>query len=167
MKKVFFMDAMHAVHPFSPGWDAHCRVLVLGSFPSVRSREIGFYYGHPQNRFWRVMERLFDQSVPPDTEGRRAFMLSHGVALWDVLAACDISGSSDASIRHAVPNDVPALLARGCVERVFCNGQRAYALYLRHLDAALGLPVRALPSTSPANAAWSLERLTDAWRAIL
>ena len=102
----------HAVHPFAPVWDAQCRVLVLGSFPSVRSREVGFYYGHPQNRFWRLMERLFDQPVPPEPDGRRAYVLSHGVALWDVLAACDIMGSSDASIRRAVPNDIPALLAR-------------------------------------------------------
>lgn len=156
-----------AVHPFAPVWDAQCRVLVLGSFPSVRSREVGFYYGHPQNRFWRVMERLFDQPVPPEPDGRRAYILSHGVALWDVLAACDITGSSDASIRRAVPNDIPALLARGGVERIFCNGQRAYALYMRYLDAACNLPVKALPSTSAANAAWSLERLTDAWRTIL
>ena len=142
----------HAVHPFAPVWDVHCRVLVLGSFPSVRSRQIGFYYGHPQNRFWRVLERLYGQPVPPDTAGRRS---------------CDIVGSSDASIRHAVPNDVPALLASGGIKRVFCNGQRAYALYLRYLDASCGLPVAALPSTSAANAAWSLERLTEAWRVIL
>lgn len=114
----------HAVHPFAPVWDVHCRVLVLGSFPSVRSRQIGFYYGHPQNRFWRVLERLYGQPVPPDTAGRRSFVLRHGLALWDVLAACDIVGSSDASIRHAVPNDVPALLASGGIKRVFCNGQR-------------------------------------------
>lgn len=112
----------HAVHPFAPVWDVHCRVLVLGSFPSVRSRQIGFYYGHPQNRFWRVLERLYGQPVPPDTAGRRSFVLRHGLALWDVLAACDIVGSSDASIRHAVPNDVPALLASGGIKRVFCNG---------------------------------------------
>ena len=157
----------HAVHPFAPVGDAHSRVLVLGSFPSVRSRQVGFYYGHPQNRFWRVLERLYGQPVPPDTQGRRAFALRHGLALWDVLAACDIAGSSDASIRHAVPNDVPALLRHSGVERIYCNGQRAYALYLRYLNAACGLPVRALPSTSAANAAWSLDRLTDAWRAIV
>ena len=157
----------HAVHPFAPVWDAHSRVLVLGSFPSVRSRQVGFYYGHPQIRFWRVLERLYGQPVPPDAQGRRAFALRHGLALWDVLAACDIAGSSDASIRHAVPNDVPALLRHSGVERIYCNGQRAYALYLRYLNAACGLPVRALPSTSAANAAWSLDRLTDAWRAIV
>lgn len=157
----------HAIHPFAPVWDVHSRVLVLGSFPSVRSREIGFYYGHLQNRFWRVLERLYRQPVPPDTEGRRTFVLAHGIALWDVLAACDISGSSDASIRRAVPNDVPTLLSHSGVERVFCNGQRAYELYLRYLDAACDLPVIALPSTSAANAAWSLDRLTSAWQAIL
>ena len=114
-----------------------------------------------------MLERLYGQPVPPDTAGRRSFVLRHGLALWDVLAVCDIVGSSDASIRHAVPNDVPALLASGGIKRVFCNGQRAYVLYLRYLDAACGLPVAALPSTSAANAAWSLERLTEAWRVIL
>ena len=160
-------EYQHVAHGFDPVFDERSRVLVLGSFPSVRSRQVGFYYGHPQNRFWRVLERLYGQPVPPDTQGRRAFALRHGLALWDVLAACDIAGSSDASIRHAVPNDVPALLASGGIKRVFCNGQRAYVLYLRYLDAACGLPVAALPSTSAANAAWSLDRLTDAWRAIV
>lgn len=97
----------HAVHPFAPVWDVHCRVLVLGSFPSVRSREIGFYYGHPQNRFWRVLERLYGQPVPPDTAAAAPSCSVTAWPLWDVLAACDIVGSSDASIRHAVPNDVP------------------------------------------------------------
>ena len=117
----------HAVHPFAPVWNVHCRVLVLGSFPSVRSREIGFYYGHPQNRFWRVLERLYGQPVPPDTAGRRSFVLRHGLALWDVLAACDIVGSSDASIRHAVPNDVPALLEDEMPQQAIISALRKYA----------------------------------------
>lgn len=140
---------------------------VLGSFPSVRSRQIGFYYGHPQNRFWRVLERLYGQ---PCRRIQRDAAPSCSVTAWPCgtcWPACDIVGSSDASIRHAVPNDVPALLASGGIKRVFCNGQRAYALYLRYLDAACGLPVAALPFTSAANAAWSLERLTEAWRVIL
>ncbi len=158
---------MHAVHPFEPVWNGQSRVLILGTFPSVRSREVGFYYGHPQNRFWRVLEALYGEPVPPDTDGRRAYVLSHGLALWDVLAACDIDKSSDASIRSPVANDVPALLGQSGIERIICNGQRAYALYRRHLEKACGLPARALPSTSPANAAWSLERLTEAWRILL
>lgn len=152
---------------FAPVYTRESRTLIVGTWPSPKSRAQGFYYGHPQNRFWRVLERLYGQPVPQDTAGRRSFVLRHGLALWDVLAACDIVGSSDASIRHAVPNDVPALLASGGIKRVFCNGQRAYVLYLRYLDAACGLPVAALPSTSAANAAWSLERLTEAWRVIL
>ena len=105
----------HAVHPFAPVWDAHSRVLVLGSFPSVRSRQIGFYYGHPQNRFWRVLERLYGQPVPPDTAGRRSFVLRHGLALWDVLAACDIVGSSDAS-HPAMPCPTTCLRSSGTAE---------------------------------------------------
>lgn len=158
---------MHAVHPFEPVWNGQSRVLILGSFPSVRSREVGFYYGHPQNRFWRVLEALYGEPVPSDTEGRRAYVLSHGLALWDVLASCDIDKSSDASIRSPVANDVAALVEQSRIERVACNGQRAYSLYRRHLEKACGLAAQALPSTSAANAAWSLERLTEAWRILL
>lgn len=157
----------HAVHPFEPVWDDHSRVLVLGSFPSVRSRQVGFYYGHPQNRFWPVLERLFDDPVPPDAAGRRAFALRHGVALWDALASCDIHLSSDASIRGAAPNDIASLLAGSGIRRVYCNGQRAYAAYRRYIEPAGAPAAQALPSTSAANAAWSLERLVQAWRAIV
>ena len=155
----------HAVHPFDPVWDAGCRVLVLGTFPSVRSREVGFYYGHPRNRFWPMLARIFGGPVPADTQGRRDFALRCGVALWDVLAACDIAGSSDASIRRPVPNDVAALALKSGVRLVACNGRRAYELYRRYIDCPL--PVRALPSTSAANAAWSLDALCGAWREAL
>ncbi|MCI6376745.1 MAG: DNA-deoxyinosine glycosylase [Clostridiales bacterium] len=157
----------HVVHPFAPVWNAQSRVLVLGSFPSVRSREVGFYYGHPQNRFWRVLAALYQESLPLGVQERRAFALRHGVALWDALASCDIVGSSDQSIRNAVPNDIASLLNASAIERVFLNGQRAYAAYRKHCGESCGLPAMALPSTSAANAAWSLERLVEAWRVIL
>jgi len=157
----------HVVHPFAPVWDAQSRVLVLGSFPSVRSREVGFYYGHPQNRFWPLLSMLYHEPLPIDVPQRRAFALRHGVALWDALASCDIVGSSDQSIRNAVPNDIASLLEKSAIERVFLNGQRAYALYRRYCEAVCVLPAMALPSTSAANAAWSLERLAEAWRVIL
>ena len=157
----------HAVHPFAPVWDVHCRVLVLGSFPSVRSREIGFYYGHPQNRFWRVLERLYGQPVPPDTAGRRSFVLRHGLALWDVLAACDIEGASDASIAHAVPNDLRVIIDHAPIAKVFTTGSKAAALYRRLCAPGLpDLPHTALPSTSPANARMRLADLVEAYAPI-
>lgn len=150
-------------HPFEPVFDAHSRILILGSFPSVRSRETGFYYGHPQNRFWPLMARLFQQPhIPQSTEERRALVLVHGVALWDVIDSCEITGSSDASIRNALVNDIPGLLSRTQIQHIFCNGKQAFSLFQKHFD----LPVTLLPSTSAANAAWSLDKLADAWQVI-
>ena len=155
------------LHPIAPVWDARAEVLILGSFPSVASREAGFYYAHPQNRFWKLMELLFAEPVPPDAAGKRAFLLAHRVALWDVIASCEITGSADSTIRHAVPNDIRPLLASGAVTRVFLNGGKAGRLYQKYLAPSVGLEAVVLPSTSPANAAWSLERLTQAWKCIL
>ena len=110
-------------HPFPPVWDGACRALVLGTFPSVKSRENLFYYGHPQNRFWRVLAALFDAPVPVHIEEKHSLLLQNHVALWDVLASCDISGSADGSIRNPVPNDIANLLKIAPIERVFANGQ--------------------------------------------
>lgn len=151
------------VHPFAPVWDERSRVLVLGTFPSVLSRETAFYYGHPRNRFWQVLAAVFGQSVPQTVAEKRALLALHGVALWDVLASCDIVGSADGSIRNAVPNEVGALLAAAPIRRVCCNGKTAAALYRRWCEPQTGLPAVALPSTSPANAAWTLPRLIAAW----
>ena len=157
------MNASKVLHPFPPVFNSHSRILILGSFPSVRSRELGFYYGHPQNRFWPLLARLFDEPcIPQSTEQRRAFALAHGVALWDVIASCEITGSSDASIRNAVVNDIPGLLSRTQIQHIFCNGKQAFTLFQKHFD----LPVTLLPSTSAANAAWSLEKLANAWQVI-
>lgn len=154
-------------HPFEPVWDGRSRVLVLGTFPSVLSRENAFYYGHPQNRFWPVLAAVFREAVPVTAADKRALLLRHGVALWDVLASCDLTGSADSSIRNPVPNDIAALLEKAPIRRVFANGQTAHALYRRWCEPAAGMRAVLLPSTSPANAAWTLPRLTEAWRALL
>lgn len=155
----------HITHPFPPVFDANSRVLILGSFPSVKSREVSFYYGNPQNRFWRVLAALFGGDVPSTVEEKRAFLLSHGIALWDVIASCDIVGSDDSSIKNALPNDVKSLVAKARIERVFTNGGTAHRLYRTHLEREVGIEAAALPSTSPANASYSLMRLVEAWRA--
>lgn len=155
-------QAENLIHPFEPVWDAGCRVLVLGTFPSVKSRQSALYYGHPQNRFWRMLGAVYHEQTPDAVEEKRALLLRHQIALWDVISRCEITGSADSSIKNAVPNDLPGLLARCPIEKVLLNGKTAEKLYLRHWRG-LSLPYLALPSTSPANAAWSLERLVDAW----
>lgn len=155
----------HITHPFPPVFDENSRALILGSFPSVKSREVSFYYGNPQNRFWRVLAALFGGDVPSTVEDKRAFLLSHGIALWDVIASCDIVGSDDSSIKNALPNDVKSLVAKTSIMRVFTNGGTAHRLYRAHLEREVGIEAAALPSTSPANASYSLIRLVEAWRA--
>lgn len=156
---------MRRSHTIPPVWDKDSRVLILGSFPSVRSREAGFYYHHPQNRFWRVLAALFDEEVPQDIPARRAFLIRHRIALWDVIADCELDGSADADIRDPHPNDIAALLSRTRIRRVFCNGALAMKLYRRFAGQALpgACP---LPSTSPANASYSLSRLLQAWESV-
>ncbi len=141
-------------------------MLILGSFPSAASRAVNFYYGHPRNRFWRVLEGVFAEPVPQDTEGRREFLLRRRIALWDSIASCTIEGSSDASIRDAVPNDIAGLLERTHIEAVYCNGRASHACYERYVYPQTGVHALALPSTSPANAAKSLDELTEAWSVI-
>lgn len=153
-------------HTITPICDRNSRVLILGSFPSVRSRETGFYYGHPQNRFWKTLAHVFGAEIPQSIEEKIAFLLAHGVALWDVIAACEIDGSSDASIRDAIPNDVEKILQEAPIEVIFTNGKTAHRLYQRLLEQRLGRSAVPLPSTSPANAAWTQERLDEAWSVV-
>lgn len=139
--------------------------LILGSFPSPKSREQGFFYGHPQNRFWPLMAALTGEPVPDwaDIEAKKRIILDHGLAVWDTIGACDIRGASDASIRNVQPNDVAALIRRLGVQAVFCNGAASGRVYARYAQPLTGLPATVLPSTSPANAAWSMDRLRQAW----
>ncbi len=157
----------HIVHPFPPVVDAACTTLILGSFPSVKSRENAFYYGHPQNRFWKVLAAAFGEEVPADIPAKKALLLRHELALWDVIASCEIVGSSDASVKNAVPVDIAQVIDVAPIRRVICNGALAAKLYRRHLQPITGIDAVTAPSTSPANAAWSLERLTEAWNALL
>ena len=160
------MDYEYVVHPFGPLYDAQSRVLILGSIPSPKSREVNFFYGHPQNRFWRVLAAVLGQPVPQTIEQKKALALSHHIAMWDVLASCEIRGASDAAIRNPVPNDLTRLLRETRIHTIFCTGATSHKLYTRLCQPQTGLPAVRLPSTSPANAAWSFERLTAAYQVI-
>ncbi|MBQ9069538.1 MAG: DNA-deoxyinosine glycosylase, partial [Eggerthellaceae bacterium] len=160
-------QAQRVDHPIPPVYDERSRVLVLGSFPSPASRETGFNYGHPHHRFWRVMAQLFDEPLATDNDLKRDQVLRHHIALWDVVASCTIEGASDTSIRDVVPNDFAPLLQAAPIEAVFCTGAKAADLYARYCDKTTGLPCVTLPSTSPANAATSLDELVVAYRALL
>lgn len=154
-------------HPFPPVVDENCRILILGSFPSVKSREDGFFYGHPQNRFWRMLAAVLNEEVPTDIPAKKALLLRHHIALWDVIASCEIEDSSDASVKNAVPVDISHVTSVAAIERVICNGNLAHKLYQRFLESQTGIKALALPSTSPANAAFSLDKLISAWQASL
>lgn len=159
-------ELKHVLHPFPPLYDENSRVLILGSFPSVKSREQKFFYGHPQNRFWRVLAAVFDCMPPQTIDEKRAFLLSHGIALWDVIASCEITGSADSSIKNAVANDLLPILAAADIRQIFVNGKTAEKYYRKYTEAVTGRAAVCLPSTSPANAAWSMERLIAAWRSV-
>lgn len=154
------------VHPIPPLFDAQSRVLILGSFPSVKSREAQFFYGHPQNRFWKLLALLFDEETPVTVEEKRALVLRHRLALWDTIRSCTVTGSSDSSICNVVPNDLRVILQHSCVDRIYCNGATSFRLYQKYILPQTGIPAQKLPSTSPANAAWSMERLYRAWEVI-
>lgn len=154
-------------HPISPVFDSNSKILILGSFPSVKSRETNFFYGHPQNRFWKVLATVFDTAIPITIEEKRAFLLSNGVAVWDVIQSCDIVGSSDSSIKNVVANDLCVILDNAPIEQIFVNGKTAEQYYKKYIEKEIGRKAICLPSTSPANAAWNVERLAEQWRQIL
>ena len=154
-------------HPFGPLYDASSRILILGSFPSVKSREQNFFYGHPQNRFWRVVSELLDEAPPQTIPEKRKMLLSHHIALWDTIASCTVTGSSDASIKDVVPNDLSKILDGADIRQIYCNGATSWSLYEKYIRPVTGRSAVKLPSTSPANAAWSLPRLKEAWKVIL
>ena len=154
----------YVTHTFLPVYNKESRVLVLGSFPSVKSREQNFYYGHPQNRFWKVIACLAGTSVPQTVEEKKHLLLENKVAVWDVIASCDIIGSSDSSIKNVAVNDFSGVLENSSIHTIYANGAKAYDLYCRYAKGHTGREIVKLPSTSPANAAWNLDRLCSAWR---
>ena len=156
-------DYQHVTHEFGPVYDAHSEVVILGSFPSVKSREQQFYYGHKQNRFWKVIAALTNEAVPDTVEEKKTLLLSHHIALWDVIAACEIVGSSDSSIRNVEVNDIREITVHAPIRTIYLNGNKAYELFTKYMREQTDLPAVKLPSSSPANAACSLERLTAAW----
>lgn len=155
------------LHPFPPLYDSESRILILGSFPSVKSREGQFFYHHPQNRFWRVVAGVLGVETPGTVVEKAAMLHGAHIALWDVIGSCRIAGSEDSSIRDVVPNDLSPILQAAEIQAVFCNGGASYNYYRRYTQPQTGLEAVKLPSTSPANAAWTLPRLLEAWKAIL
>ena len=153
-------------HTVPPVYDENSKVLILGTFPSVKSREAAFFYGHPQNRFWRVLAEVLGCETPNSVPEKKAMLLSNGIALWDVIASCEITGSEDASIRQVTPNDISVILQTANIRRIFVNGSKASELYKKYLLPQTKIEAEPLPSTSPANAGWSLERLIEKWRVI-
>ena len=154
----------HICQTFEPVFDKDSRILILGSLPSVRSREQGFYYGHPRNRFWRLVADLVNKPEPESIEEKKALLLSSHIAVWDVIKECDIIGSSDQSIKNAVAADIRPLLESTDIKAVFLNGSAAGRLYERYIMPQVNICAVTLPSTSPANAAWSFERLCEKWQ---
>lgn len=158
--------AERAVHKFEPVFDENSRILILGTFPSVKSREQNFYYGHPQNRFWKVLAHLTDCEIPQTVEEKKNFLLKNRIAVWDVIRSCEIQGSSDSSIRNVEPADLSCVLKNSRIRKIYANGGLAKKLYEKYTEKQTGISIYGLPSTSPANAAYSLERLLEQWKVI-
>ena len=157
---------MKIVHPIEPFYQENSKILILGSFPSVKSREQMFFYGHSQNRFWRVISSIFGEKVPNSIEEKKVLLKNNGIALWDVIHSCEITGSSDSSIKDARPNDISKILKSANIQKIFVNGKTAKAHYDKYIKNGIGREAICLPSTSPANAAWSLDKLIEAWSQI-
>ena len=161
------MEVKRQNHEFPPVYDENSEILILGSFPSVKSREMQFFYGHPQNRFWKVLAQVLNENGSADDTRKKEMLLRHHIALWDVIASCDIAGSSDSSIRNVVPNDLAYIIGRSRITRIYANGAKSKQLYDKYLAKQLGIEAVQLPSTSPANAAYSVERLLEYWQKII
>ncbi|MBQ3545020.1 MAG: DNA-deoxyinosine glycosylase [Lachnospiraceae bacterium] len=157
-------------HPIEPIYNKNSKILILGSFPSVKSREEGFFYGHPQNRFWKVLSEIFGNHLSNEKiklstiEEKKQFLLENNIAVWDVIKSCDIEGSSDSSIKNVVPNDLSIILEVANIEKIIVNGKKAEQLYKKYIYPQINIEAICLPSTSPANAAWNFNRLLDTWR---
>lgn len=153
----------HIIHPFPPIYDEHSEILILGSLPSVKSREQMFFYGHPQNRFWKVLSAVLGETLPTTIEEKKQMLLRNHIALWDTIYSCDIIGSSDSSIRNVVPTDLNRILAESAVSRIYCNGKTSGKYFEKYQQKTIGMEAQVLPSTSPANAAYSVEKLISVW----
>ena len=160
-------ETKNITHPFPPLFDENSDTLILGSFPSVKSREAMFFYGHPQNRFWRVIAALYGEEVPENIEEKKKLILSHNLALWDSIQSCTITGSSDSSVKDVVPNDLSLIINNSKVDRVFCNGALSHKMYIKFIFPITNIKADKLPSTSPANAAFSLDKLVREWSVLL
>ena len=156
----------HVTHTFEPVFDEESQILILGTFPSVKSRENHFYYGHPQNRFWKVLSNLCAEPTPVSIEEKKVFLLENHIAIWDVIEECDIVGSSDNSIKNAVPCDLGRILSQAPIKQIFANGGKAYELYQKYSYPVLKREITKLPSTSPANAAFQMDKLLKEWKII-
>ena len=153
-------------HNFEPIFDKNSEILVLGSFPSVKSRENNFYYAHPQNRFWRVVASVYSCPVPKNVEEKKNMLLSNKIAVWDVIKSCEITGSADSTIKSVIPNDLSEILSVADIKKIYANGKTAQSLYNKYIKKNTGVDIFSLPSTSPANAAYSLEKLIKEWKII-
>ena len=153
-------------HPFPPLYNKNSKILILGSFPSVKSREQMFFYGHPQNRFWKVISAVFGTDTPETLEEKRNFLYSNNIALWDVIASCDITGSSDSSIKNVVPNDLKEILKSSNIKQIFVNGKTAEKYYKKYIRDTIDKEAICLPSTSPANASFNIDKLITAWKLV-
>ena len=162
------MEQTRIIHTIDPVYDESSRVLLLGTMPSPKSREAGFFYGHPRNRMWPVLGRVFGEETPVGTEARRDFLLRHHIAMWDVLSSCVITGAEDSSIREPVPNDLRPILEQAPIAAIFTTGKTAFRLYKKHIQPVTGREARCLPSTSPANCRYeTMDTLTEAYRVLL
>jgi len=162
-KSAVIMEYKKLTHTFDPIYNTESKILILGSFPSVKSREIDFYYGHPQNRYWKVLAAILNVPVPETPDEKRSMLLENNIAIWDVIHSCSIIGSSDSSIKDVVVNDFSEILQNSQVKTIYVNGGKAYDLYRKYAEKSTGIKAVKLPSTSPANAAWKLERLCEVW----
>lgn len=153
-------------HEFKPVYNKDSIILILGTFPSVKSRECNFYYGHPQNRFWKVLATIFEENIPETVEEKKSFLLKNKVAIWDVIQSCTIKGSSDSSIKDVIPSDITEILKNADIKCIYGNGAKACELYKKYIFPVTNREIVKLPSTSPANAAWNMERLIEQWKVI-
>lgn len=160
------MEYKHITHTFEPVYDADSRILILGTLPSVKSRENNFYYGHKQNRFWKLLANLLEEPQPVTIEEKKCMLLKHHIAIWDVIQSCDIKGSSDSSIKNVEPTDIRRILAAADIKQIYANGNKAGQLYKKYQQPVTGREAIVLPSTSPANAAWTFDRLCEKWKII-